>query len=685
MIPYVIYKCIIIKNNKHLIIDYKLFTTLKSFANKFIFIIFFFPTINFLFSQNNIKNLDSLKIANDKVESFLSICEEFSKSNIDSCFFYANKALSIAAKNNIKLGIAYSYAYIGSAYYYQKDYNNSLKYRLKSLELLIKYGEKKDVSTTFINLCMLYADMGNYDKAFENTFKFLKINENNRDTLNVAIAYLTKAYIYGKLGAYKKAIDLNHKALDLFILLKNQNQICITLNNISSLYNRLNILDSARIYINKSYIVAEKIGTINGFAFINENSGRIYYKESQYDSAINCFHRSIYFNNILKSSNISKSFLSLAKVYIKINEIDSAKYYLDKANQIITKNNDIEERCDKYKLYADFYEKTNNTSKALKYYQLYNSVKDSILSETSRNKLIDFQIEYETERLKTLNEIQALKIIQNKNQRNFLVLLFVLLLILAFVIFGRFLLKKKTNRLLLEKNSELENVNIIKDKFFAIVAHDLKNQLTAFQNISKILFENYQQITDEMKHHLIFKINIAANKLYDVLENLLTWSSTQIKGIEFAPKFINLNEITNQVFEELKLSAEKKEILLENEISNNITALADENMVRIILRNLINNSIKFSNENTKVSISAIIKDRMVEVSVIDQGIGICETDKLKLFRIDINHKEIGFNKEKGVGLGLIISKTFIEKMRGNIWIENNRESGSVFTFSLPTY
>jgi len=658
---------------------------LRKISKITLFLFFLFSTIQLNAQDYDAGDLDSLKKAayksteKNKVDCFNTISDLYLHENYDSSFYYGNIALEIAEKINYEYGIVEAHKVIATAYYYIEDNYNCLRHLIKLLELLNKIGDSKEVLINTYNLISLYIKMGLYDKALDNSFKCLKASEKLKDTSNIVAAYRAIAIIYDKMGMNEKATELNLKAIKLFKNIDRDVIIDIMIG-ISSSYAQRNKIDSAMYYI-KKVLALSKLNDPN-LIMVYQNYGNFFVLEHKYDSALIYHYKSMAINTKLKINDV-RPFINLSKTYLMLNKMDSSKYYLDKAHKMMINVNDLENKGSMYKIYSEYYEKNNDAKKALEYYHLYSTTKDSILSRISRNKLIDLQIDFETEKLKAENEIQALKISQNRNQRNYLITLSALLFVLAITIYSRFVLKKKINKLLEAKNIELENVNKIKDKFFAIVAHDLKNQLTAFQNILQVLTDNYKKINEEKKYDLIAKINNAAITLYEVLENLLIWSSSQIKGIDFDPKQINLNELANMVLNELKLSAEKKEVLLKNEIPSDVSVWADENMVRNIIRNLVNNSIKFSGEKGEVSISTITKENMVEVSIIDKGIGISDEDKEKLFKIDVNLREIGSHKEKGTGLGLVISKTFVEKMKGNIWINNNVERGCIFSFSLP--
>lgn len=229
----------------------------------------------------------------------------------------------------------------------------------------------------------------------------------------------------------------------------------------------------------------------------------------------------------------------------------------------------------------------------------------------------------------------------------------------------------------------LKDINTAKDKFFAIIAHDLKNPFTSLISITQSLSQSFHDIDDEDKHFYIQRVNKSANLIYNLLKNLLDWSRSQTQGFEFEPQILNLKEISENNLSLLRINAEKRSIKLVSNISDNTTAYADKNMVNTIIRNLLNNAIKFNNDEGTVSINSQVNGDFVEISIKDTGIGLSEEDRQKIFRIDVANKSIGKSKEKGTGLGLILCKEFTEKNGGTINVISKLNEGSEFVFTLP--
>lgn len=234
-----------------------------------------------------------------------------------------------------------------------------------------------------------------------------------------------------------------------------------------------------------------------------------------------------------------------------------------------------------------------------------------------------------------------------------------------------------------QSEQKLRELNATKDKFFSIIAHDLKNPIGAFKNVLELLHENFEDFTKEELIEFIEPLKDSAKQLFSLLENLLLWSRAQTGRMEKRPEIFDLSKLINQNIALLQLLAENKNIELLYDNPYNLEVFADMNMITTVIRNLINNAIKFTPNNGKITISTSKSDGFAIVCVSDTGIGMTQEDQEKLFRIDIHHTSLGTNQEKGTGLGLIICKEFIESNGGKIWVESTYGIGSKFYFSIP--
>lgn len=233
-------------------------------------------------------------------------------------------------------------------------------------------------------------------------------------------------------------------------------------------------------------------------------------------------------------------------------------------------------------------------------------------------------------------------------------------------------------------SEELKELNASKDKFFSIVAHDLRNPLQGLLGFSSLLIDNFSDLTyEEIKEYVGF-INQSAKKMHNLTNNLLQWSRIKTGNIEFTPRNLNLSSNIKSNIELLKPGFLKKNIEINFYSDDNCTVLADKNMLDSIFQNLLSNAIKFSypNSNVEISIDKNIAD-FLQVSIKDYGIGIKKDNFEKIFSIESNFSTNGTSDEEGTGLGLILSKELVEKQGGKIDFESKQNAGSTFRFTLP--
>ncbi|MCD4793071.1 MAG: PAS domain-containing sensor histidine kinase [Bacteroidales bacterium] len=248
--------------------------------------------------------------------------------------------------------------------------------------------------------------------------------------------------------------------------------------------------------------------------------------------------------------------------------------------------------------------------------------------------------------------------------------------------------RKKAEQTLKENEQKMRKLNAEKDKFFSIIAHDLKNPLNLMLGFSDLLIRNFDKYNNKEKKEYINIIQQSVQNTYKLLENLLLWSRAQRGTIDFYPENRNLYLLSANTIELLIQSSESKSITLSNQIPKDLYIEADENMFLTILRNLISNAIKFTPKGGKITIKAHSvtdknKHSFAEISVKDNGIGIAKETLAQLFTISENVSTKGTEDEVGTGLGLMLCKEFVEKHGGKIRVESEVGKGSKFIFSFP--
>jgi len=248
---------------------------------------------------------------------------------------------------------------------------------------------------------------------------------------------------------------------------------------------------------------------------------------------------------------------------------------------------------------------------------------------------------------------------------------------------GLYIENTGNKQIIIDNNLKLKELNATKDKFFSIVAHDLKNPFNSIIGFTDLLRNNLHKYDTQKIEKFVNSIHVASSSAYKLLQNLLEWAKAQTGRIEFNPDIFVLE---NAVLESIRLvqgQANNKKINISYEINDVLLVNADRNMLNTILRNLFSNAIKFTHREGKILLKALKKNDIIEVAIIDNGVGMDEKTRNKLFNISEKASSKGTENEEGTGLGLLLCKEFIARHNGQIWVESQKGVGSVFTFTVP--
>lgn len=237
------------------------------------------------------------------------------------------------------------------------------------------------------------------------------------------------------------------------------------------------------------------------------------------------------------------------------------------------------------------------------------------------------------------------------------------------------------------REQELKELNTTKDTFLSIIAHDLRGPLSSQQGLIDVLLSNYNDLDDEKRNHFLKNLKESSTHIYNLLENLLKWTMSQSGRIIIVPQSINIKAQYKEVLSQMQRNAALKNIVLENNISDDHTIKGDINLTEVILRNLISNAIKFTPKEGKITLSCekatINNAEYYKTSITDNGVGIAEKQLKDIFTLTKSAPSLGTEREKGSGLGLLLCKEFTEKQQGLLEVISHENKGSTFSFYLP--
>uniref|UniRef100_UPI0035625ECB sensor histidine kinase n=1 Tax=Mariniphaga sediminis TaxID=1628158 RepID=UPI0035625ECB len=245
--------------------------------------------------------------------------------------------------------------------------------------------------------------------------------------------------------------------------------------------------------------------------------------------------------------------------------------------------------------------------------------------------------------------------------------------------------RKLAEEALIKSEAELRHLNATKDKFFSIIAHDLKSPFNSIMGFSELLVEQMKEKDYEGIEKYADIILHSSGRALDLLMNLMEWARSQTGHMEFTPEFFELVSLIDEITPLFQEIGGQKSIAINTALPSNVPVFADKSMISTVLRNLISNAIKFSYTGGEIVISVGENQQSeLTISVTDDGVGIPKNSMDKLFRIDENYSTKGTQNEKGTGLGLILCKEFVEKHGGKIWVESEEGKGSRFSFTIPS-
>ncbi|MCG8410241.1 MAG: tetratricopeptide repeat protein [Bacteroidales bacterium] len=634
------------------------------------------------------------------------------RDNIDSALIYFNKSLT----NYYQIGnlsyIANSINQIGNIYKKQNRYDVALKNYLKALKIKKELNNQNEVASILNNIGIIYSEIGNYNRALDAFAKSLEIKQNIGIKKDIAYSLHIIGNTYLHIKDFNKALEYYNRSLKIRKEINDKVNIASSLKNIGNTYLELNNFKTAITYLKNSLALRKEIGDVKGISDVLNDIGNFYSRINDYKKAISYYNQSLEL-----SKRINDKFLAglcyrkIGVIRIRQGKNINGINALNKSLQLGQEIDNLELIKNAYYELFKYYKSNNEANKALDKYILYTKVNNDLNEKLSSQGLIEIQMSFELEetynqlikvedeisQLTAEKEIKDLTLKRQRIIRNSLLIIVIITLVSIFIIYSLFLNKRKTNILLQDKINEIDTsnkklqeskerlkiLNATKDKFFSIIAHDLRNPFNALYGLTKHLLDNFDNFSkNEIKQFNEVIYNSAADQL-ELLENLLYWSRTQRGKIKFSPRDIDLNEIILKNFDLMKMDAQRKNINLINEVNSDAVIYADYDMIMAILRNLISNAIKFSYENNFIKVNASTHKNYTEITIRDNGVGITSKNIKRLFRIDIHYSTTGTQKEQGSGLGLILCKEFVDAHKGEIWVESEINKGSIFKFTIP--
>lgn len=636
-------------------------------------------------------------------EVSMLIAKSYANANPVKCIDWINTALTYSYTDMEEVKAR---QVLGSAYFRTGQIQKSIECFNRIVQLGNELGFEAEKAQAQSALGNTYFISGKLSASADNYLQALRYFEATQDKNSMVSVFYGLANIYNKQNNFGKALEYNLKAIHIYEASSNKFKTLIGYDQIGNLYQKQGNYIKANEYYLRSLKLYVEFNNLAGQASTLHQIGNNNQLAGRFQDAIVNYTQSLKLSKQLNMLPLqAASYNGLATTYEKLRLYEKGIYAANEAQKIAQQATLKIELEQAYETLSRLYRVIEKKDEATTFSNLSREIKDSLYNDSTLKKLADLQLLFDGEKKQRKIELQQkeqqlleLELLREKEIRKSFIIglvlvgLSALVFLWLFVVNKRFAGKLKQQKLKLEQTTneiikqkeELGQLNNVKDRFFSIISHDLRNNLTTMK-LYFDLISNPDYTPSTELNELTKQISFSVDNTIDLLENLLVWAKSQINSIEPQPQKLNLHQLIRANVDLLRGNALQKSIKLINNIDSETAVWADEDMINLVVRNLISNAIKFTPNNGSVTISnRLLNEHNVAIQVADTGVGINKQNLEKLFTKTQNPTTLGTANEKGTGLGLLLCKEFVEKNKGSIDVQSEPDEGSTFTVVLPT-
>ena len=563
----------------------------------------------------------------------------FKQESYSDCYNLAKDLYSLSKESDDTTLVFNSLYYMGFSNQRMGNMEKAIDYNMRAYEVsqsLQRLDLQSSILNNIGNIYMVNDEDSIAVVYFEKSVEIEKnLGESRRSQLAVRLGNVSTAYM--KLGRCEDAISAAEEGLRIDKEIGRPNKIAIRLNQLGDVYVACGRQQDAIQCEREAYSYFDKAGSRYGMSIVLHSLGKMYEKDSNIDSALYYFHKSLECAEIIDNK-------------LLIQEISKSLY----------------------NIYKD-----TNPRLAVDYYEQYVNIKDSIFNEKNQKMLNDFQVRYSTREKDLEIELYKRDNQYHENVLRLTMLLIFLLIITIILLIRNGISRKRRNAVLLELNN-------IKNRSISVLSHDLKNPVIAQKMVLNHLYENYDEISDDDMKMYIAALTDSVNSLEELLVNMLEWTKFEMKRMEYKPINFDIRDICfNEVVPLFSTIAQKKQITIrECDVKlDSYIVYSDIRMISAVLRNLISNALKFSSDGKEVVICFNDLGNKIKVVVKDYGVGLPE-DKVKLLLSGKSFTTLGTKGEQGSGIGMDLINKMLHQCNSELNITSVLGEGSEFSFVL---
>jgi len=592
--------------------------------------------------------------------------------------------------------------------------DSALHYYQESLELWLKQKNinKERLAATYNNIGVIYRTQGSIPMALEYYQKSLKLKEEINDKAGASDTYNNLGVLYRMQKDYASAIYNYKKSLAIRKEIDYKRGIAMNYNNISIAYSEINESDSAIKYAKESLNINKELDNNRGVAFSHNALGDIYFKMNKLHESLRHYEEGIQYANEVKNNSI-KAFciIGIGEVMLKQHNYPMAYTYGKQAFSLTHDVDDFTIKQLSSKLLAEASANIGKYKEAYEFHKIYKTISDSILNESSTKKIIGLEYEYKYQKDKVEQEKkhveQQAKLSRQKQITLAFLIGFLLVLALVLLVFSNLKRKQKDYRIIAAQKDEIEQRNKLlnsqkeeiqtqnellvkqakmlseldemKSRFFANISHELKTPLTLIVSpLSQILETNrYERGTFEVMHR-------NATKLQDMIEELLQIARMEKGAVDLQLEESNINELVKGVVHSFENITLEKGLTVETKgLENECRFNFDSAGMEKVISNLLSNAIKFTPNGKRIKVESGFEENHYKITVSDEGIGIPENEKQKIF--NRFYRASNSQRVTGTGIGLSLVSDIVTLHGGTVNVGNSELGGAEFTVKIPLH
>ena len=610
------------------------------------------------------------------------------QKQIDSAFVEINKVIERYPESRLRFNF---YSIQAVAYDYKGQSDLAIEAYRKGIEfvnLLPAEKRARSIAAVYVNMASAYHKLGDKSNTIKNYLEGLQFAESTKDSSFLVITLNNLGDSYNSYSEYERAEYYLKRAESIAQLNNYKPDLLRIYLNLGNTYNNSENLDEALKYYDKALELHKEVRPNTPAFQIVYNLGVLYSNKRQFTKARNAFEESLNYCIELKiPQGLYFNYKGLGDLYDSFSHPYEAVQWYKKALDVAT---DLNQSFYVVQLYEKLYQTNKSageTKLALEALENFKALSDSLAKKDSENALSELESEIELNRQTEINRlleekqsIQERQLLLTRNLNIAAIAIILIILVLLYIVFRSGAERKKVNLILNKQKEELEELNQTKDKLFAIVAHDLRSPMASLQGILYMINSDSLSLT-EIKN-LVVTLEPTLQKNINTLDDLLAWARKQMSGISINPQNIDTKPVIDDIISKQLFEIGAKQLTVSNHIPDHTIAFVDLNAFKLIIRNLLSNSIKFTQPSGSIEFFSLEKNGSIIFSIKDTGIGIPENIQGSIFT-DKSNSRNGTHMEIGNGFGLSLCKEFAVRMNGDIYFESKENVGTTFFLTLP--